>query len=215
MSLTLVGSEMVQKLCFVLAFLVCANAVFATNVSGQTVPTRPPPRPAPDTLPVMQADDSTAFWDPDSTGLIPFDSLNIPIPDSAVARTRQVGLNPSAFLFSNLYVGQQLNLNLFDDVDLVAVATRVTKRSETYYRWIGRVAGARFGSVVLGIRDDRVMGNVRVNGRLYQIRPQRQGMHLIIDVNMHAFPPDTLPNPAEGSIESGSGAGGEPPTERR
>jgi hypothetical protein len=79
-------------------------------------------------------------------------------------------------------------LNLFHDVSLLAVKDSMVKRSENRYTWFGRVHGAEFSQIILVVENGFLAGNVRLDGKLYQIRSIGEGVHEIREIDQNAFP---------------------------
>lgn len=76
--------------------------------------------------------------------------------------------------------------------------TRFTDRGSQV--WVGHVAGARGGPLneaVLVNRDDRITGNIRIDGQLYRIRPLPDGSTAVIEVDESRMPADHEVEPYE------------------
>jgi hypothetical protein len=101
-------------------------------------------------------------------------------------------------------------LNLFDDVSLTLLTDRVEALSPSRFNWIGSVEGAQKSRAVFVVKDNSVLGNIRVNGKLYQIRPAAEGAHAIREIDPRAFPdelpPDEPPNNQDPSSRPEAGA---------
>src|SRR5512145_1822613 len=60
-------------------------------------------------------------------------------------------------------------LNLFDDVNIVAVRDRFERRGRGRFSWFGRPAGDPLGSVILVVQDGRLTGSVMTTAAVYDI----------------------------------------------
>ncbi len=101
-------------------------------------------------------------------------------------------------------------LNLFGDVSLALLTDRVEALSPSRFNWIGSVEGAPKSRAVFVVKDNSVLGNIRVNGKVYQIRPAAEGAHAIREIDPSAFPdelpPDEPPNNQDSSSRPEAGA---------
>ena len=87
-----------------------------------------------------------------------------------------------------------ITFNLFDDVQVVIDTDRVEKVSSTRINWTGSVRDVTNSRAVFVIRDDTLMGNIRIDNRLYQIRPLGgNSKYVIFQVDQKAFPPELPP----------------------
>ncbi len=81
--------------------------------------------------------------------------------------------------------------------------------------WVGDVAGSPHGSVRLVRRGDAVVGTIRAEGRLYRVRPDRAGRHVLelVDETQlpactgHAHAPEVTAGDGSGSNGGGGGGG--------
>ncbi len=116
--------------------------------------------------------------------------------DRSVVRSRFVRVN-----LDHLTELESITLNLFDDVTIQAIREKVEQRSEGRYTWFGAVPGKEFSSVILTVENGDLVGGVRIDGKLYTVRPLEQGLHVVRQVDPKAFPnedddrsPASLPN---------------------
>jgi hypothetical protein len=127
-----------------------------------------------------------------SNALVPLtvDSLRLPVPDSAIIVRRQAMSIPVVPV-----TGQRSLLGLFPTVTLVMDLHRIT-RTATGLRGSGSVAtldGRQGGTVVLVQSDNNITANVRLGLRLFQVRPQVRGIHLIVEVEQSKLPVSPSP----------------------
>jgi hypothetical protein len=83
----------------------------------------------------------------------------------------------------------RLTLNLFPDVCLIATRERATDLRPGKVQWQGRVQGAAGGHVILVVDDAGPMvGTIRMDREVYEIRYLGDGVHAITDLDPSAFP---------------------------
>ncbi|MCP4544792.1 MAG: hypothetical protein GY832_47440 [Chloroflexi bacterium] len=86
-----------------------------------------------------------------------------------------------------------LELNLFDDVTLMAVLDRAESNASGSFSWMGYLEGVDYGSIILVVRDGVMVGSVNMPGAFYKIRYIGDGVHAIQEMDSGAFPPDGEP----------------------
>jgi hypothetical protein len=84
----------------------------------------------------------------------------------------------------------RVTLNLFPDVCVIAVRERATDLGPGRVQWEGRVPGASNGTVTLILDDKLMIGTVRIDREVYQIRYLGDGVHAVVDIDQSAFPRD-------------------------
>lgn len=88
---------------------------------------------------------------------------------------------------------RSIELNLFDDVDLIAEFDHVETVASLGYAWVGRVAGVEGSLVVLGVADGVLSGTVNLPRTIYSVKPLANGAYDIIEVNRSLLPGDEEP----------------------
>ena len=119
---------------------------------------------------------------------LPVDSIRLPVPDSAIVRKRQARVVAFA-----PRVGQRILLALFKDATFTIEFEEVNATANGY-RANGRVLGPngqQVGTAVIVRANERITANVRYGLRLFQIRSQARGIHLIVEVNQLKVRGDT------------------------
>ncbi len=91
-------------------------------------------------------------------------------------------------------VGKVFVLGLFPDLSYDATAHRVTRTSETDFRWAGRVLGDSRSRVTLVVRNGGLTGTVRTGGRLFQIKPIAGSLHAVVEIDQSALVLEVLPD---------------------
>jgi hypothetical protein len=116
-------------------------------------------------------------------------------PDPLSAQQIQNELDPSLVRWRFVRVDldrltelESIVLNLFDDVTITAVREKVEHRSEGRYTWFGEVPGEEFNSVILTIENGDLVGGVRTDGKVYDVRPLGNGFHKVCQLDLSAFP---------------------------
>lgn len=89
--------------------------------------------------------------------------------------------------------GSALQLNLFDDATFSAVLDRREVLSETSVVWLGHIEGFQDSQVSLAVDGNVMVGNVRIQQSLYQVRYLGDGTHVLYQIDPMAFPPDSEP----------------------
>lgn len=110
-------------------------------------------------------------------------------------------------------------LNLFDDVQLVAVRERLERRSARSYTWFGRLANDRESGVILVVRGGALTGSVFSTNRTFDIVAlDEDTRHAIREIDQAGYgpeePPDEPEPPADLSAASDSNSKRKP-RERR
>lgn len=89
-------------------------------------------------------------------------------------------------------VGQRIGLHLFDDASFTMTVTDVERHGPTGYTWSGTLDGVDFGSAILAVHDDALVGTVVMPGAVYRIGYAPDGSQVIEQVD-----PSTLPRDGE------------------
>jgi hypothetical protein len=123
-----------------------------------------------------------------------------PEPDDALAlRAISVAVDLGALAGEDAPGGApSVLLNLFEDASWTAWMERIEWRSPQRYTWVGLIPDAAHGQAVLVVEDGVMAGNVRADGRLYQIRRSPTGLYRVVEADTGAFPdeaPPRIPSP--------------------
>jgi hypothetical protein len=111
--------------------------------------------------------------------------------DPTIIRSRYVKLNLN--LLGESEVGDEISLNLFDDVVYTAILEEKEPTLTNGYTWTGYLDGIQHSQVILIIGGDQVAGNITLPGAFYEIRYTGDGMHIVYQVDQSAFPPEAEP----------------------
>lgn len=84
----------------------------------------------------------------------------------------------------------RLTLNPFPDVCVTAVRDRVTDVATGTVQWEGRVPGASPGTVTLIVDDSLMIGTLRLEREIYEIRYLGDGVHVVTEVDPSKFSRD-------------------------
>jgi PKD repeat protein len=104
----------------------------------------------------------------------------------AVVRSRLVRVDPCA-----LAGVEVVRLNLFADVEVTAVLTRMEHRSGTQFTWFGDLEGIPFGQAILVVEGTSLAGHVAFPGGVYEIRDAGGGLHVVQEIDQSRFPPES------------------------
>ena len=132
------------------------------------------------------------------------DTLDNSQLDLLFSEERRDAYRQLRFRLFDAHAGGTLEFRLFDTLTVLLEAERTEEVSRDHVRWIGRVvrpvrhAGAR---AYLVIREGLLTGNIRLDDKLFHVRPQASGIHLAIEVERTPDPneeprePPGLPPP--------------------
>ena len=127
---------------------------------------------------------------------------NLFLPDSQQNRVAaESRMPPQALRARSVRIDQavldlpELVLNLFDDAAYTVIRQSRIARGEDFYSWSGSVKGDPLGRALLVYRQGRITGSVHAKGRLFEIRPLKQGGQAIYEIDQSAFPPEGCPEP--------------------
>lgn len=117
--------------------------------------------------------------------------------DYVVKRSRLVYIDFDALKESNTdgasKPSETIKLNLFENVTLTATLDRSELGYQKTKNWIGHISGATYSEVVLAYRNGVLIGDIRVEQNLYQIRYIKDDIHAVQEVDQTAFPPEAEP----------------------
>ena len=118
-----------------------------------------------------------------------------PAPVPSVRRLRRVEVD-----FARLFPGgpgpwaanaaPQLTLNLFPDVCVTAVREQATDLAGGGVQWEGRITGAASGVATVIVDGTVMVGTIRIEREVYEIRSLGDGVHAVLDVDPSRFPRD-------------------------
>jgi hypothetical protein len=118
--------------------------------------------------------------------------------DPTIVRSRHVHVSFDNLAGKDFSEGaSDIALNLFYDVYFTAVKDRMESRSENRYTWFGHIEGAEYSQVTLVVEDGTMAGNIRVDGRMFQVRYIGDGVHAIYEIDQSAFPEELPPVPVQ------------------
>ncbi len=149
----------------------------------QLLPPTAAGRPVPDLLlpPAPGQSDGSANGSADSQ--VPLRESALPsLPD----RDRPAQVNFSALESDTLY------LNLFDDVDLLAVRDRLVAGPDGQ-AWVGHVQDDPESEVILASQGASLAGTVSYAGRLFEIMARNGSIHAVREIDLTRLPPEDPP----------------------
>ena len=122
--------------------------------------------------------------------------------EMGVVRSRAVQLNLELLLDADgtprdLTAEDRLTLNLFDDLQLVAVLERVAPSYGGGFTWVGQVQDEPLSAVTLVVNEGIMAGSVVSPQGLFRIGYAGNGVHVVHELDPSAFPPEAEPIPVE------------------
>lgn len=135
----------------------------------------------------------------------PFEPLFAQATEAQRARQKAGPVLEDAFIRRSRHVQVALELleadrpvvlNLFSGVSLRAAGARANLGPGGRYTWRGQIEGVEQSRVILVVHEGDVVGNISLPGASYQIRPAGDGVHLVREVDLAAFPAEAEPWPA-------------------
>ena len=113
--------------------------------------------------------------------------------DSFALRSRDVTVN---FAVLAGRPDDRIRLSLFDGAELTLVFERREEFGEGGFAWIGNEEGQPNTTAVFAVRGQALVGTVRtLDGKLYRVRPLRQGIHRLSEMDQKRLPDEC---PTEG-----------------
>ncbi|OQA17303.1 MAG: hypothetical protein BWY63_02449 [Chloroflexi bacterium ADurb.Bin360] len=118
--------------------------------------------------------------------------------ESTVVRARQVELDSNLVATLNTFADHpttthSVRLNLFDDKVFVAQIDRVETNHDGSLTWFGRVESAEHSELIFVVQDGVLVGNIVLPEAFFQVRYSGGALHMISEIDAHAFPPEAEP----------------------
>lgn len=95
---------------------------------------------------------------------------------------------PEQAVRSNTEVNNRVQLNLFDDVQQIAIIERVQPNLYGSFSWLGHLEDVPFSSVILVTQDNVMTGHISYPGGIFEIQNMSGNLHRIKEINQAAFP---------------------------
>ena len=112
---------------------------------------------------------------------------------SPTLRSRDVALDSQRITAIEAAQAQSLVLNLFPDATYTARLDQAGRLESGGRYWTGRLEEASSGTVSLVIRDGALTGTVNTGESLFLIRPDRDGLHIVRQVDPATYAPEIEP----------------------
>ncbi len=112
---------------------------------------------------------------------------------SPALRSRDVALDPQRITAIEAAQAQSLVLNLFPDATFTARLDQAGRLESGGHYWTGRLEEISSGTVSLVIRDGALTGTVNTGESLFLIRPDRDGLHIVREVDPATYAPEIEP----------------------
>jgi hypothetical protein len=113
--------------------------------------------------------------------------------DQTITRTSYVDVNLA--LLDDAAVGDAILLNLYDDVNYVAILERKEPAKPDGYTWVGRLQGVSYSQVILVVGGGQMAGKIVSPLGQYQVRYAGNGVHAIYTLDQSKFPDELPPIP--------------------
>jgi hypothetical protein len=87
--------------------------------------------------------------------------------------TLENGIRQHIVNFSNntlTHSTQELALNLFEDITLIAVQDSVKIKGDNHFTWFGHIKEKQNSMVTLLVKNDKIVGDIQVDGKTYTIK---------------------------------------------
>jgi hypothetical protein len=137
-----------------------------------------------------------------------------PSPLAEHARRRAAVEVSARALAAGLVLNAQAHvLQLFPDVQVVALRSRVESRSPNDYTWFGYVPGDQFGRAIITVIGGRLGALLTLTGRRYVVVPVADALHEVLELNEASFPrgddvgPPFMGRPGAGAFPTGGSRG--------
>jgi hypothetical protein len=121
---------------------------------------------------------------------------SVDLPSSrTIRRLRRVEVDfdrvfPGGQSRSAAHTADRLTLNVFPDVCLIVDRERAIDLGQGKVQWDGRVQGPSSGRATLVIDDRLMVGAIRLDREIFEIRYLGDGVHAVMDIDQSAFPRD-------------------------
>jgi hypothetical protein len=121
---------------------------------------------------------------------------SVDLPSSrTIRRLRRVEVDfdrvfPGGQSRSAAHTADRLTLNVFPDVCLIVDRERAIDLGQGRVQWDGRVQGPSSGRATLVIDDRLMVGTIRLDREIFEIRYLGDGVHAVMDIDQSAFPRD-------------------------
>jgi len=93
------------------------------------------------------------------------------------------GRNRVTDIYTDVLWSNKLVLNLFDDLRVTAIRTRIIDRVNGVSTWIGYIENELDSEVFLTVYGEQMTGIVKINEKTYEIRPKVGLLHTIYQVD--------------------------------
>jgi hypothetical protein len=103
--------------------------------------------------------------------------------DAHALRRAPIALSEKVLAAGTILTAEAHILNLFPDVQILAMRSRVESRSRTAYSWFGYTAGDEHGRAIITVNNGKVAAAVTYNGRSYVILPAADGRHDVFELD--------------------------------
>jgi len=114
-------------------------------------------------------------------------SHNIKGKNSKSIRERLVSIN------SDIVNNNEINLNLFDDINFKAVRKHIKRSKRHGITWTGKLKNIDNSSVNITVYKDHISGSIVLPGHTYEINSSEANISTIEEINIDSLPIEALP----------------------
>jgi len=114
-------------------------------------------------------------------------SHNIKGKNSKSIRERLVSIN------SDIVNKNEINLNLFDDINFKAVRKHIKRSKRHGITWTGNLKNIDNSSVNITVYKDHISGSIVLPGQIYEINPSEANISTIEEIDINSLPSEALP----------------------
>jgi hypothetical protein len=87
-------------------------------------------------------------------------------------------------------VGERLEFYLFDGDPYIAVMDRKEVNQSGGFTWVGHLEGVEGSQVILVVEENVMVGKITMAKSNYKVRYYQDDMHIVMELDQAAFPPD-------------------------
>jgi hypothetical protein len=94
-----------------------------------------------------------------------------------------------------------IELNLFDDVYLIANIKEIRPTFSQGYAYVGTIEGEPDSEVILILHSNMLTGNINIPGYVFQVRPASDGLLNVQEIDPSGFPTELPPVPVKTAVK--------------
>ncbi len=87
-------------------------------------------------------------------------------------------------------IGDQIDIQLFDDDVKVVQVTRIEKNSQGGFTLFGNLMGVEHSQIIFVVNETRFVGKITQGPETYEIKPVVDDIHVLLEIDQSAFDED-------------------------